>query len=570
MKNHEIVVIFEEIAIFLEMEEEMIFKIRAYQNAALSLQSFPEDVEDLYKKGGIKALQQIPSIGKGLAKKIEEYIKTGKIKYYEELKKKIPVDLKGFRGIEGLGPKKILALYKKLRIKNADDLKSAARAGRIRSLPGFGEKTESNILKALEIREKSHGRIPLFEAEPIVKEIKNYLNLIPSVRQLVVAGSYRRCKETVGDIDILVVSNNPEKVMNAFTTMKSVLVIYGKGTTKSTVRLVYGIDADLRIVEPKSFGAALNYFTGSKDHNIALRKIAIAKGLKLNEYGIFRGKKQISGTSEKGVYRTLGLDYIEPELRENSGEFEACRRGKLPHLIGYRDLKGDLQVQTKWTDGSSSIESMALAAKKSGLDYIAITDHTKSLAIARGLDEKMLQKQGLEIDKINMKLKDFTILKSAEVNILKDGSLDISNSTLKSLDIVGAAVHSNFRMPADDMTKRIVKSMENQNVDIIFHPTGRILGRREPYDLDIEKIIDTAKTTGTILEIDSLERLDLKDEHIRMAVKAGIKLCIDSDAHSPSDFSWLRMGIAQARRGWAEKKDIINACPLEKMMKMLK
>ncbi len=570
MKNQEIARIFEEIATYLEMNDEIVFKVRAYENAAATVGGMAEDVEEIYRKGGVDALQKLPGIGKGLAEKIEEYLKSGKIEFYQKLREKIPVDVSSLSRIEGLGPKKIKVLYRKLKIKDIKDLEKAAKSGKIRVLEGFGEKTEQNILKGIEFVKKSGGRFTLFEVGPLVGEIETRVKSMKEVEKLVVAGSYRRRKETVGDIDILVVSRRAKKVMEAFTSMESVAAVYGKGNTKSTVRLKAGIDADLRVVEAKSFGAALNYFTGSKDHNVALRKIAIKKGLKLNEYGVFRGSKQVAGESEENVYKILGLHYIEPELRENSGEIEASRKNRLPKLIGYQDLLGDLQVQTNWTDGSDSIEAMALAAKGHGLEYIAVTDHTKSLAMTGGLDEKGLKKQGVEIDKLNKKLGSFRILKGAEVNILKDGSLDIADSTLKDLDAVGASVHSNFNLPRAEMTKRIVRAMENPNVDILFHPTGRILKKREPYDVDMENIMDVAKATGTVLEINSLERLDLKDEHIRMAVKAGVKLSIDSDAHSPNHFASLQIGIAQARRGWAERKDIINAWPLEKMLKMLK
>jgi len=569
MKNREIAAIFEEVAIYLQMQDEVIFKVRAYENAALALEGLAEDVEDIYKRGGIAALQEIPSIGRALAEKIEEYIKTNKMEFYDELRKKLPIDLKGLRNIEGMGPRKILVLYKKLRVKDVDDLKKSAEAGKIRSLAGFGEKSEANILKAIAIKEKSRGRMPLFEADPIVAEIVDVLSRA-GAEQITAAGSYRRRKETIGDIDLLVVSNKPGKIMDAFTKMKSVIAVYAKGTTKSTVRLMYGLDADLRIVERSSFGAALNYFTGSKDHNVALRKISIFRGMKLNEYGLYKGKKQVAGENEEGLYKALGLRYIEPELRENSGEIEASKKNTLPNLIGYSDLAGDLQVQTSWTDGSSSIEDMARAASKIGLEYIAITDHTKSLAMTGGLDEKKLAKQGEEIDKISEKLGNIAILKGAEVNIMKDGTLDIASAALRKLDVVGAAVHSNFALSKDQMTRRLIRAIENPDVDVLFHPTGRIVGKREPYDIDIEQVVDAAKSSGTVLEIDSLERLDMKDEHIRLAVRRGVKLCIDSDAHSPSHFSALRFGLAQARRGWASKKDVINAWPLEKMQKMLK
>ncbi len=571
MRNKEAAKILSEIAIYLEMMNENVFKVRAYEKAAQTIDSMSDDIGEIYKKGGPKALEEIPGIGKGIAEKLEEFITTDKIKFYEELKKKTPVDISSLLGIEGLGPKKIKILYHKLKIKNIGDLEKAALKGRIRNIPGFGEKTEHNILKGIEFAKQSRGRLLLGEVLPIAMEIEEKMSKLSYVDRIVVAGSIRRRKETIGDADVLVVSKRPEKVMDYFVSMPEVARVYGKGRTKSMIKLRDGLGVDLRVVPAESFGAALNYFTGSKDHNIAMRRIAISKGLKLSEYGVFRGEKQVAGKTEGEVYELLGLRYIEPEMRENTGEIESAKRNKLPHLIGYNDLKGDMQTQTRWTDGNHSIEEMALEARRIGLEYIAITDHTKSLAMTGGLDEKKLEKQGKEIDAINRKTKGFTILKGAEVNIMKDGSLDIADSALKKLDVVGASVHSLFNLPRAEQTRRIIKAMNNPNVDIIFHPTGRVLKKREPYDVDIEALIDAAKDTDTVLEIDAFpDRLDLKDEHIRMAVKAGVKLSIDSDAHSKSHMRFLEFGISQARRGWAEKKDIINAWPLEKTLKMLK
>ena len=570
MRNQEIAKIFYEIAIYLEMNNENVFKVRAYEKAAQTIESMAEDIGELYKRGGNEALEEIPGVGKGISEKLEEFLKTEKIKFYEELKKKTPVDVSSLMGIEGMGPKKIKVLYQKLKIKNLEDMEKAAQSGKIRKISGFGEKTEQNILKGIGFAKKSGGRFLLGDVLPIAVEIEKQMASLPYVDKIIVAGSIRRRKETVGDADILAVSKKPEKVMDYFVSMSEVARVYGKGRTKSMVKLKNGLDVDLRVVPAESFGAALNYLTGSKDHNIAMRRIAISKGMKLSEYGVFKGKRQVAGKTEEEVYKILGLRYIEPELRENTGEIEAAKN-KLPHLIGYNDLKGDLQVQTKWTDGSHSIEEMAQEAKKIGLEYIAITDHTRSLAMTGGLDEKKLEKQGNEIDRVNKKVKDITVLKGAEVNIMKDGSLDIKDEALKKLDVVGASVHSLFSLPREEQTGRIIKAMYNPHIDIIFHPTGRVIKRREPYDIDIEALIDGAKETGTVLEINAYpERLDLKDEHIKMAVKAGVKLCVDSDAHNKSHFRFLEFGIAQARRGWAEKKDVINAWPLEKMKEMLK
>ena len=571
MKNEEIAKIFYDIALFLQMKDENVFKIRAYEKAAQAIESFPTDIELLYKKGGVDALQELPGIGKAIAEKIEELIKTGRLKTFDRLKKEIPVDIDGLRRIEGVGPRKILILYKKLGIKSAANLEKAAKQGKISRLSGFGEKSQENILKGIEFLKKTKGRYLLGRIMPLALDIEGRLKKLDFVRKAVIAGSFRRRKETVGDIDILAISDKPEKVMDFFVKMPEVINVYGKGKTKTMVLLSNGIGADLRVVPEKSYAAALNYFTGSKDHNVALRRIAIQKKMKLSEYGLFKEGKNTSGHDEKSLYNALGLKYIEPELRENTGEIESAMQDKLPNLIKYRSLKGDLQTQTKYTDGSHTIEEMALAAKSYGLEYIAITDHTKALAMVNGLNEKNLAKQGKEIDMLNKKLKGIRILKGAEVNILKNGKLDIKDSCLKELDIVGAAVHGSFNQSKQEMTRRIITAIENEHVDILFHPTCRLIGKRPAIQLDIEKIIDTAKTTGTVLEIDAmLNRLDLKDEHIKMAVKAGVKLAIDTDAHNMHQFSFLELGIAQARRGWAEKKDIINAWPLKKMMKMIK
>jgi DNA polymerase (family 10) len=396
-----------------------------------------------------------------------------------------------------------------------------------------------------------------------------------------VAGSVRRRKETIGDIDILATSSKPAKIMERFLALPEIAHVYSSGKTKTMVKLRNGIDADLRVIPKISFGAALNYFTGSKEHNIYLREEALKKGYKLNEYGLFRGKKLVASKTEGELYKAFGMDYIEPELREMTGEIEAALRqaqGKpagLPKLIGYGDLRGDLQVQTNWSDGRNSIEEYAEAAEKAGLEYIVITDHTKALAMTGGSDKKKLAKQAIEIDKINKKRKKkglkLTILKGAEVNIMKDGSLDIADEALAKLDVVGAAIHHYFKLPRAEQTKRVIKVMENPHVDIIFHLTTRKINQRDPIDLDIDAIIKTAKRTNTILEIDAFpDRLDIKGEYIKKCVEAGVKMSIDSDAHSVDHFKLLEHGIAQARRGWAERKDIINAWPLEKMLEFLK
>ena len=559
-----------EIAILLDMEGVQ-FKLRAYEKAAYAVEAVEQPLSELYRKEGIKAIEAIPGVGKAIAEKIIALIQTGRLPYYQELKQKVPVDLANLTAIEGLGPKMIKALYDHLGIKTVEELEKAAQEGKIRHLPHFGEKSEQKILKGIAFLKKSSGRFPLGVALPLVLEIEGRLERIKGVKKVAIAGSIRRRKETIGDGDILVVSSQPDLVMDVLVKMPEVVHIHGKGHTKSSVKLNNGMDVDVRVVEEQSFGAALNYFTGSKDHNIVLRRIAQEKNLKLNEYGVYRGEKVLAGVTEEEVYEVLGLPYIPPELRENSGEIEAAIAGKLPDLIDYDDLKGDLQTQTNWTDGANSIEEMVQEAKRLGLEYIAITDHTKSLAMTGGSDEKKLQQQMAVIDELNKKLRGITILKGAEVNINKDGTLDIADDTLAKLDVVGVAVHSHFNLSREEMTRRVIRAMENPNADILFHPTGRLIQKREPYDIDIDEVIKTAKRTGTVLEIDGYpDRLDLKDEHVRKAVEAGVKLVIDTDAHNVNHLSFLHYGIATARRGWAKKSDILNTKSLKEFIKSLK
>ncbi|MBI2084642.1 MAG: DNA polymerase/3'-5' exonuclease PolX [Candidatus Aenigmarchaeota archaeon] len=571
MKNFEIAKILYNIALYLEMEEEQ-FKPRAYEKAARSIEALTEDVSGIYKRGGIKALMEIPGVGESIAEKIEEMLLTGKLKYYERLKKRIPVDIEGLTSIEGVGPKTIKILYKKLKIRTVGQLEKVAKQGRISKLEGFGNKSEQDILRGIEFLKRGKGRFLLGYAMPLLKEIEGRLGKLPEVKKVDIGGSTRRMKETIGDADFLVVSSKPQKVMDFFTTMPEIAHVSSKGLTKSMVKLKNGLDADIRVVPEGSYGAALQYFTGNKDHNIALRKIAIEKGWKLSEYGIFdKSDRQIAGKSEEEVYKKLGMAWIPPELRENTGEIEAAMKNKLPKLIDYGSLKGDLQIQTKWTDGTNSIKEMAEEAENLGLEYIAITDHTKRNAFVGGLDEKQILKQKKEIEKTNKELDGLRILSGTEVDILKNGVLDISDKVLSQLDVVGASVHSNFNLSKVQQTERIIKAMENEHVDILFHPTGRVIQQREPYDVDMERIIQTAKETGTILEINAFpSRLDLKDEHIKLAVKHGAKLIINSDAHNKNQIRFLEFGVAQARRGWAESKDVVNTRKLKDFLKLLK
>jgi len=574
ISNGEIAKILNEIAEYLEMKS-IPFKPRAYERAAEVIEGLAEEVADIYKRGGRQALENLPGVGVSIAEKIEELIQTGKLTYYDKLKKSIPVDLESFRGIEGLGPKTIGKLYKKLKIKNIKDLEKAIQEGKIAKLKGFGKKSEEKIKKGIEFVKKGTGRFILGFVMSQIREIEARLKKLKEVEKIEAAGSVRRRKETIGDVDFLVVSKKPQPIMDYFVKMPEVVEVLAHGETKSAVKLKNGLNIDIRVVPEESYGAALAYFTGSKDHNIALREQAKKRGWKLNEYGLFKNGKQIAGQTEEDLYEKFGLAYIEPELRENTGELELAAKGMLPKIISYNDLKGDLQVQTNWSDGADSIEEMARAAIKMGLEYILITDHSQRLAMAKGLDAKRLEKQGKEIDEINAKLKKegikFTILKGIECDILKDGSMDLPDEVLDKLDIVGASVHSYFNLSEEEQTERIKKAMRNPNVDIIFHPTGRLINRREAYKVDMAELIKTAKETGTIMEIDAYpDRLDLKDEYIRKCVEAGVKMTIDSDAHSHLHLSYLEYGLAEARRGFATKKNIINAWPLEKMLSFLK
>lgn len=565
-------------AALLEMQD-VPFKPRAYEKAAEGVASLGEDVRAIYKKGGVKALEDIPGFGRGIAAHVAELMDTGKIREYDALHKKVPVNLSELLAVEGVGPRMVRTLWEKLKIKTLADLERAATQGKIRKLPRFGEKSEQRILKGIAFLKDAGTRRTLGSVLPDARRLEREIRVFPDVEEVAIAGSIRRRKETVGDIDILAVSREPKKVMQRFMALADVGHVYGTGETKTNIRLKNGLDADLRVVPRSSWGAALNYFTGSKDHNIALREIALKKGWKLNEYGLFKGDRVIAGATEEDLYKKLGLEYIEPELREDTGEIEAAlrqaqgKRLKLPELIGYNDLKGDLQVQTDWTDGEDSIERMAEAAAAAGLDYIAITDHTRSLAMTGGADEKKLMRQMARIDELNKKFKrsKFRILKGAEVNIGKDGSLDIDDATLAKLDVAGASVHSHFGLPRGEQTARVIRAMESPHIDIIFHLTGRIIGKRPAIDVDIDAIIAAAKRTGTVLEINAFpDRLDIRDVYVRKAVRAGVRLAINSDAHAAGHFAVLEYGIATARRGWAEKKDVVNAWPFEKMLSMLK
>ena len=573
-KNAAVADALRELGFFTELEsgENSQFRARAYYRAADAVENLGGDVAELYEKGGSGALLEIPSVGKAIAAKVEQFIRDGRISQLDELRKKIPVNAAELRGIEGLGPKTIKLLFEKLQITDLAGLERAAKEGKLGSIPGFTERKQKDIVKRIEFFRKGKGRRILGEVYPLVKEIESRLQRLDGVRNAVAAGSVRRMRETIGDIDFLVSSDRPDIVLEFFAGMPEVEQVIGKGSAKAFVKLSGGIDADLLVVPDESWGSALQYFTGSKEHSVRLRKIAISKGMRLNEWGVYTdGEKKIAGESEEQVYRALGLQWIPPEMREDKGEIELAQAGKIPELVEYKSLKGDLQVHTDRSDGTATMEQMAAAAREFGLDYIAITDHTKSLALAGGLDEEELLDQAKRAAELNDRLEGMRVLSSAEVNIMKDGSLDISSNVLDKLNVVGAAIHSHFALPAEAQTERLIKAAKNPSVDIVFHPTGRLINRREGYGVDIEKLINVALDTKTALEIDAhYDRLDLRDEYVRMAVKKGVKLTIDSDAHHPVHFAYLVFGIAQARRGWARSEDVLNTLGADELLSSLK
>lgn len=583
MKNIEIVKILREISYLIQITEDApntLFKVRAYEKAADMIEGLSASVVEIYNKNGIKGLRDLPSIGSAISSKIEELIKSNKIAYHEELRKKMPIKVSDFINMKGIGPKTIKILHDKLKIRNLSELQIAASEGKIAKLKGFSKIKEEKILKTIEFSKIDNSRYLLGDIFPLIKKIESRLTRQDNVIHCTVVGSFRRMKETIGDIDIVVSTVEPEKVINFFVRMSEVEEIKGQGKTKAFVELRNGIDVDLLVVPEESFGSACQYFTGNKEHNISLRNRAISMGLHLNEWGLFdKKRKKIAGTNEVEIYQKLRIQFIPPELRENLGEIQFFSKVQNHiDLIDYGDLKGDLHTHTDNTDGTMSIKDMAIhARKKFGLDYIAITDHTKSLRLANGLNENQLLNQIDKIQEINDVINEdiagtkFRILSSAEVDILKDGALDIPNNILDKLDVVGASIHSNFSLSKEIQTERLIKAAKNPSVDIIFHPTGRLINKREGYSIDIEKLIDTACETKTILEINSnYNRLDLRDEHIRLAVNNGVKLAINSDAHHPVHFAYLLFGIGQARRGWAKKIDVINSSNVDDLLKRLK
>ncbi|MCX5726579.1 MAG: DNA polymerase/3'-5' exonuclease PolX [Candidatus Saganbacteria bacterium] len=570
MENIDFAEIFRQIGELMELKGENPFKVRAYYKAAQNIESLSENVTTIYERGGLNELKEVPGIGEHIAAKIEELIKTGKLRAHDSLMKGFPPHFLDLIDIPGMGPKTTMLLYKKLKVDSIDKLEKAIRSGAVNKLPGMGQKKADNILKGIEQFRARKGRFPISIALSYAETIVNSLKKLKEVDKILICGSLRRMKETIGDIDILVTSRKPEKVMDSFTTLPGVKEIIAKGKTKSAVILRSGIEADVRVVEPASFGAAAHYFTGSKQHNIKIREMGVKKGLKINEYGIFRGNKRIGGEKEEDVFKSVGLPYIPSELRECSGEIEAAEKGKLPKLIELPDIRGDLHSHTKASDGGNTIEELAEEAKGMGYEYLAITDHTISSRIAGGLSEKEALKQIEKIEKAGSKIKGIKLLKGVEVDIHPDGSLDYKDLVLKEFDVVIAAVHSKFTMEKDAMTKRIMAAMENKYVNILAHPTGRLIGKREPYQVDLDKVIAHAKKTGAIIELNAYPaRLDLSDIYLRKAKELGVIIAISTDAHTTDQLNNMKYGIAIARWGWLEPKDVLNTLPYASLLKKL-
>ncbi|MEN6484953.1 MAG: DNA polymerase/3'-5' exonuclease PolX [Syntrophobacteraceae bacterium] len=571
VRNGEVAEIFNRLADLLDIEGANSFRVRAYRNAATVLNNLPRSAADMIEHD--EDLAKLPGIGKDLAMKIREVVETGTLVLLRELERRTPSGLRRMMHIPGLGPKKVLLLYECLGVDSVEALERAARTGRVWEVPGFGEKTEKRILEEIERRreEGDEGRSGLMTAEEIVQPLLSYLRQIPGVRDAVAAGSFRRRQETVGDLDILVTCRRSCEVMERFAGYEAIERVISRGETRSTVVFRSGIQVDLRLIPATSYGAALHYFTGSRAHSIALRKMAQKNHLKINEYGVFRKGKRVAGRTEEEIYAQFGLPYIEPELREDRGEIAAAAEGSLPRLVRIEDIRGDLHSHTRATDGRASLQEMALAARERGYEYIAITDHTQSVAIAHGQDASRLAQQIAEIDRLNEKLEGIVILKAAEVDILEDGSLDLPDEILKELDLTVCSIHSRFHLPREKQTERIIRAMDNPYFNILAHPTGRLIHGRPPYGLHMERLMEAAVQRGCFMELNAQpDRLDLNDVHCRMARDLGLKIAVSSDAHVERDLDFMRFGIGQARRGWLEACDVLNTRSWEVLRKLLK
>ncbi|MEI7541788.1 MAG: DNA polymerase/3'-5' exonuclease PolX [bacterium] len=571
MTNRSIIEVLHQISELLEIKNDNKFKIRAYVKLAQFLSGYEHELEDIYKKDGLKGLTLVPNLGEGIGMKIAELLDTGKLKYLDELKNGLPLGVEQFLKIPGMGPKTAFFVADTLKVRSVEELEEALKEHKLKDLKGFGEKTEEKILKGIEIHKRGHQRKLLGYVYPIAEAIIEELKAKHKIIKIEMAGSIRRMKETVGDIDILVVSTD-KSIMDTFCSLKDVSSVISKGPTKASIYTVYGIQVDLRLVDIESYGAAVQYFTGCKEHNVLMREIAVKAGFKLNEYGLYNAKteKLIAGTTEEEVYNELGLQYIPPELREGSDEIIMAIENKIPKLLELKDIKGDMHCHSLYSDGHDTIENMAAKAMKHGYEYISITDHSQSLIVARGLKPEAILKQEKEIDKLNENNEKFKIFKSTEVDILEDGSLDYPDSILKKMDLVIGSVHSHFNLTRQEMTKRFLKAMDNKYLTIIGHISGRVINHRDAYELDYEEIFKKAVKTGTVIEINANpERLDLIDIRIKEAIKMGVKVCIGTDAHTKEQLDYMKYGVGNARRGWAMAENILNTMTLKQLSKWL-
>ena len=568
MDNRQVAETLERIADILDVQGEIAYKGIAYRRAADQIAHLSEPIADIWTRG---ELRSIPGVGEAMEKKIGELLQTGRMEYYERLQQEVPAGVLDLLSIPDVGPKTARLLWQKLGVASVDEAEQAARAGRIRELSGMGARSEQKILEGIALLRRRSGRTPLGEAWPVAEDILAALRKVPGVVKASAAGSLRRRRSTIGDLDLLVAAADAGPVMKAFAALPGVAEVSLSGPTKTTVILQNGLQADLRVLPPERYGSLLQYFTGSKEHNVHLRGLAQNMHLSLSEYGFKRGGEEILCPDEEDVYRTLGLPLIPPELREDRGEIEAALAGQLPHLVSEADIVGDLHAHTDWSDGAASLEVMAEAARRKGYRYLVVSDHSQSLGIARGLTVERLREQRAEIARLNNRYRDFTLLHGTEVEIRGDGSLDFPDDVLAELDVVVASVHSGLRQPEEEITARVVKAMRNPYVDMIGHPSGRILGQREESAVHMETLLQVAAETGTALEVNaSPHRLDLDDIHIRRAAAMGILLAINSDAHNPDGLDAMAFGVATARRGWAEPRHILNTLPVDALRATLK
>ena len=571
MDNSTIARMFTDVADLLEIQGGAnVFRIRAYRNAARTVESLGASAEAAVRTGAPR-LDGLPGIGKDLAGKIKEIVETGKLALLEELKQQIPEGLLAMVRLPGLGPKRARLIHDELGIEDLDALALAAREGKVHVIKGLGPTLEARILRSIADAKIRSARHRLADAEAAVAPLVEYLKADKSVRRIEVAGSYRRRAETVGDVDILVTAKKADTIAERFVTYPEVTQVLAKGETRSSVVLRSGLQVDLRVVPDASYGAALYYFTGSKEHNVTARTQAVRRKLKVNEYGVFRGETRVAGRTEEDVFKALGLAWIPPELRENRGELDRAAHGTLPSLVTVDDIRGDLQMHTTDSDGKATLEEMAGACRARGYQYMAVTDHSAAVRVAGGLDKAGFRKQYTAIDRLQARLKGLTLLKSAEVDILDEGRLDLDDDVLAEMDVVVVSVHSRFGMPRVEMTRRIVKAIQHPRVNILAHPTGRLIGRREPYQVDMEEVVKAARDHGVALEINAQpHRLDLNDAYAFMAREAGVKLVVSTDAHRPAELAYMRYGVDQARRAWCEPRDVANALPLAKFRALMK